>query len=262
MTMKKNILFVALMAALMCTSAQAQVVAEESAANNPDTVVNYQPIEVPGSFGYGLYAGAGYSAPTSGLNDNFGGNFLFQIGAVGTYDRFQLKTDVQFGQPGYRNSNILGAPDFDDLGHASQVNSSSSASFFAWSLQVGYKVYEKGRFAVTPNAGVYFTKYSWNVNNLSWEKNDDGEYEATVQTTQSAKLSNLGFIASVDVDYTFSTTKVKNPFTGNGDNQLKQSIRFTPFVAYAKYDKCSPSVKGAFVGITVNYLGLLHSLGF
>lgn len=259
----KNFFCAALMA-LASLTAMAQVVAEESAANNPDTLAasGYQPIAVPGSFGYGIYAGAGYSSPTSELRNNFGGNFLFQIGAVGTYNQFQLKTDVQFGQPGYRNSNIMGAPDFDNLGHPSQVNSTSSASFFAWSLQVGYKVYEKGRLAVTPNAGLYFSKYSWNVNNLEWEKNDDGEYEAKVLATQSAKLSNLGFIASVDVDYSFSTSKVKNPFTGNGDNQLRQSVRVTPFVAYSKYDKCNPTVKGAFVGITVNYLGLLHALGF
>lgn len=258
--MMKKIILAALMS-VITMSMVAQVVAEESEATNKQVLDNYK-FEQEGSFGYGLYAGAGYSVTTPSLNDNFGGNFLFQIGAVGTYDGFQLKTDVQFGQPGYRNDNIFGAPAYDEQGHPSQVNGNSSASFLGWSVQLGYKVYQGGRFAVTPNVGINYTKYSWNLDNLKWKKNDDGEYVAEVTSKESAKLTNLGFIGSIDIDYTFSSSKMKNPFTGDGDTRLRQSIRFTPFVAYAKYDKCNPSVKGAFVGITINYLGLLHSLGF
>ena len=73
------------------------------------------------------------------------------------------------------------------------------------------------------------------------KKNDDGEYVAEVTGKESAKLTNLGFIGSIDIDYTFSSSKIKNPFTGDGDTRLRQSIRFTPFVAYAKYDKCNLS---------------------
>lgn len=256
--MKKMILAAAM--AVMSMAAVAQVVAEETAASNAQVLEKYQ-ADGPSKFGYGVYVGGGYSVTTPSLNDNFGGNFLFQAGLVGTYDRFQLKTDVQFGQPGYRNPNIFNAP-LDEHGYPTQVNGSSSASFFAWSLQLGYKVYSSGAFAVTPNAGIYYTKYSWNLDNLKWTKNDQGEYTAEVTSNQSAKLTNLGFIASLDVDYTFSRTKMANPFTGDGDHQFKQSLRLSPFVAYAKYNKCDPAVKGAFVGITINYFGLLNALGF
>lgn len=254
-------ILLALMSIVSMGAAAQNVAAEETASTNKPAAENIQ-FEQESSFGYGLYGGVGYSSPVSELRDNFGGNFIFQIGAVGTYDRFQLKTDVQFGQPGYRNDNMFAAPAYDAQGHPSQVNGSSSASFLGWSVQVGYKVYENGRFSITPNVGINYTKYSWNLNNLKWTKNEDNDdYKAEVTGTESAKLTNLGFIASVDLDYTFSSTKVKNPFTGNGDDRLRQSVRITPFVAYAKYDKCSPSVKGAFVGVTINYFGLLHSLG-
>lgn len=129
LTTMKKIILAALMSVVTMSMA-AQVVAEESEATNKQVLDNYK-FEQEGSFGYGLYAGAGYSVTTPSLNDNFGGNFLFQIGAVGTYDGFQLKTDVQFGQPGYRNDNIFGAPAYDEQGHPSQVNGNSSASFWA-----------------------------------------------------------------------------------------------------------------------------------
>lgn len=254
---------IALLATLMCVAAQAQVVAEESADSKASAQVNYTPqYQSVADFGYGIYLGGGYSVTTPSLNDNFGGCFLFQVGAVGTYKGFQLKTDVQFGQPGYRNDNIFNTPAYDEQGHPAQVNGNSSASFFAWSLQLGYKVYSQGRFGVTPNVGLYYSKYSWNLENLKWEKNEEGEYVPEHIGTESAKLSSLGVIGSLDIDYTFSTTKMKNPFTGSGDNQFKQSIRFSPFVAYSKYDKCNPTVSGAFVGMTINYTGLLHALGF
>ena len=142
----KKIILAALMS-VITMSMVAQVVAEESEASNKQVLDNYK-FEQEGSFGYGLYAGAGYSVTTPSLNDNFGGNFLFQIGAVGTYDGFQLKTDVQFGQSGYRNDNIFGAPAYDEQGHPSQVNGNSSASFLGWSVQLGYKVNQGGRFTL------------------------------------------------------------------------------------------------------------------
>ncbi|MDO4512357.1 MAG: hypothetical protein Q4B68_11150 [Bacteroidales bacterium] len=261
--MKKMIL--GALIALASMTATAQVVAEETAATNAQVLEKYQP-QPESKLGYGIYVGGGYSVTAPSLNDNFGGCFLFQGGLVGTYGRFQLKTDLQFGQPSFRNDNIFNAPveTHDGKDYPSEVNGSSSASFFGWSVQLGYKVYSSGPFAVTPNAGIYYTKYSWNIDELKWKKNEedkDPAYICEVTGTRSAKLSNLGFIASVDIDYAFSTSKMKNPFTGDGDHQFRQSIRFTPFVAYAKYDKCNPAVKGAFVGITINYCGILHSLG-
>lgn len=258
---KTNKYALVLLAGFMSMAASAQVVAEESAATNASAKVDYTTTyESESAFGYGLYLGGGISSPTASLSDNFGNCFIFQVGAVGTYDILQLKTDVQFGQPGYRNENIFNAPAFDEQGHPAQVNGNSSASFFAWSVQIGAKVWQRGRFSITPNVGLYYTKYSWNLDNLKWNKNDEGEYEPERVNTESAKLSNLGVIGSIDFDYTFGTNKIKNPFTGNGANRFKQSIRICPFVAYSKYNKCDPKVSGAFVGVTINYMGLLHSL--
>ena len=213
---------------------------------------------------YGLYGGVGVISPVGDLSKNFKSGFAFQVGATVGYDKFRVKTELQFAQPSYKNSNIFSAPTetHDGKEYPTQVNGSSSASYFAWDVQVGYQVYQAGKLSITPNVGMYYSKYSWNLNNLTWSKNDQsGEWEGSVKSAQDAKLSNVGFIASVDIDYQLFSRITSTPFLGEGQKRFTSYVRISPFVAYAKY-KSVPQVKGCQLGITINYFGLLQSLGF
>ena len=214
----------------------------------------------PSDFSYGIYGGAGAAFPTAGVADNFKGSALFQIGLTGAYQNLRLKTDVAFGQPSFKNRNIFAR--YDDAGHPTQDNSNADASLLLWTVQTGYRVYHGHRLSVTPNVGFVMSRYGWDVNNLEWSKDKDGEDQFQVTSSEKVNCKNWNWMVSIDFDIRLHTTITDKPFLGNGSKRFTSSIRVTPFVAGVKHSKTVPPTRGCLVGATVSYLGLLQSLGF
>lgn len=212
------------------------------------------------NFTYGVYGGVGAAFPTGSVADNFKGSAVFQIGLTGAYQNFRLKTDVAYGQPSFKNRNIFDI--YDDKGFPAQDNAHADASLLLWSVQAGYKVYQGHRLSVTPNVGFVLSRYSWDVNNLEWSKDENDEDQFRVTGVDKAHFTHVSWIASIDFDIRLHTTITDKPFLGNGSKRFTSSIRITPFVAGLKHNKSVPSTKGCLVGATVSYLGLLQSLGF
>lgn len=202
----------------------------------------------------GVYGGLGGQFPTGSLSDDFKSAIEFRLGLTGGYDRWRMKTDVSYSQPSLKNSNIFGRyQTVDNQIFAAQGNSHADASRLGWSLQVGYNVFNEGRLAITPNVGLGYSRYSWDVDNLQWSL-QDGDYKYTVTGTDGVHVNDFSWIVSIDFDYRLHRT-VTGAF--GGDKFYSSSVRVTPYLTYAKYDKCNPTVKGCVLGITVNYLGLL-----
>lgn len=214
----------------------------------------------PSDFTYGVYGGVGAAFPTGSVADNFKGSAVFQIGLTGTYQNFRLKTDVAYGQPSFKNRNIFAA--YDDAGFPTQDNAHADASLLLWSVQAGYRIYQGHRLSVTPNMGFVLSRYSWDVNNLKWSKDENDEDQFQVTGVDKAHFTHTSWIASIDFDIRLHTTITDKPFLGNGSKRFTSSIRVTPFVAGIKHSKSVPSTRGCLVGATVSYLGLLQSLGF
>lgn len=225
-----------------------------------DTVMNVmKPAAVTSDFVYGVFGGVGGLFPASSISNDFKGHFLFQIGATGGYGNWRLKTEVQFGQPSFKNSNIFNK--HDAQGHPIQGNSHAYAGYLGWGVQLGYVVYRGHRLSITPNAGCYLSKYSWTIDNLEWSKNDKGEDQFQIMGNERAHVQHLSWIMSLDFDYRLHTTVTDRPFLGNGYKRFTSSVRLSPFLSYGKYDKTDPAIKGFLMGVTVNYMGLLQSLG-
>ena len=205
---------------------------------------------------YGFYGGVGYDLPTGALHDNFGGSVIFHVGLTGGYKKFRVKGEVAFGQPSYRNDNIFGVP-YDDENRPLQGNNSSNATHIMGSLQVGYTVLNYGRLSITPNVGVFYNRYKWDVANYSWDEDDDGNIIRNTTSVEKRNLSNINFIASVDFDINLSRRVTNTSLTGSSHRERwTSSIRITPWVANTKFTKCVPSVSGMHLGINVSYLGL------
>ena len=214
----------------------------------------------PSDFSYGVYGGVGAAFPTGSVADNFKGSALFQIGVTGAFQNFRLKTDVAYGQPSFKNRNIFAS--YDDNGLPAQDNAHADASLLLWSVQAGYRIYHGHRLSITPNVGFVMSRYSWDVNNLKWSKDENDEDQFQVTGVDKAHFSHTSWIASIDFDIRLHTTITDKPFLGNGSKRFTSSIRITPFVAWLKHSKSVPSTRGCLVGATISYLGLLQSLGF
>jgi hypothetical protein len=238
---------------LLCVCFLALAAMPTQAQNNDNNAT-------PSDFTYGVYGGVGAAFPTGSVADNFKGSAMFQIGLTGAYQNFRLKTDVAYGQPSFKNRNIFAS--YDDNGFPAQDNSHADASLLLWSVQAGYRIYHGHRLSVTPNVGFVMSRYSWDVNNLEWSKDDNNEDQFRVTGVDKARFSHTSWIASIDFDIRLHTTITDKPFLGNGSKRFTSSIRITPFVAGLKHSKSVPSTRGCLVGATVSYLGLLQSLGF
>lgn len=212
---------------------------------------------------YGFYGGVGYDLPTGSLHDNFGGSVIFHVGLTGGYKRFKVKGEVAFGQPSYRNDNIFGI-DFEDDEHPSQGNNSSNATHIMGSLQVGYTVLNYGRLSITPNVGVFYNRYNWDVANYSWKDkegswytDEEGREIPIITSVEKRNLNNINFIVSVDFDINLNHRVTNTSLTGSTHRERwTSSLRITPWLANTKFNKCVPSVSGMHVGINVSYLGL------
>lgn len=214
-------------------------------------------VAISSDFTYGVFAGVGGALPTGSLSDNFKGCVTFVGGLQGGYDQWRLKTAIQYGQPSIKGSNIFSKT--DAAGHATEGNAHADPTWLGWSLQLGYQLPVSNRLSVTPNVGVAYTRYNWDIDQLEWSKDEKGEDQYTVTGTRKAHLSHWGIIASVDFDVRLHTTVTNTPFIGSGYKRFTSSIRISPWVTYAKYESV-PSVKGCMIGVSVSYLGLLQSL--
>ncbi len=221
---------------------------------------NTDAIPATSDYDYGIYVGAGGVFPTSHTADYFKGCAVFQIGLTGGYERFRLKTDVHFGQPSFKQSNMWNAK--DEKGRDLLHNSNADASYLGWSAQVGYTVYDGDRLSVTPNVGCYYSKYRWDVDSLRWSTDEQGTEVYKKGSTRKVSKHYFGLIASVDFDILLHSTVTNTPFMGNGDKRFTSSLRISPFITYAKYSKETPVMKGCTFGFTVSYMGLLRSLNF
>lgn len=211
---------------------------------------------------YGVIAGVGYDYPTGSLRDNFGGSAMFHVGLTGGYKNLRLKAEVAFGQPSYRNDNIFNVPP-DSEGRPLQGNSSSHATHITVGVQLGYTVLNSGRLSITPNVGGFYDRYSWDVANYSWDKDDEGHDIRTTTSVEGRKLSNFSVMASVDFDINLNSRVSNTSLTGYGHRERwTSSLRITPWVAHSKFNKCDPKVSGMHVGISVSYLGLARLLSF
>ena len=206
----------------------------------------------------GFYAGMGSAFPTASLHDNFDGCITFNAGLTGGYQRWRLKADVAFGQPSFNRQNMFAA--YDSEGRDAQINATGNASFFGVGVQAGYTVVQRGRFSITPSAGILWSRYGWSVNNIKWSKNADDLDVFQITDAFDTSLSHVGWAASIDFDIKLHERYTSMPFNDSQQARYASCLRLTPWVAHASYNKCTPAVKGCFLGINVTYAGLLQSL--
>lgn len=199
-----------------------------------------------------VYGGLGYQSPLGKLHDNFGGAMMFQVGVTAGYKRLRGKLEVAYSQPSLRNKNIFNVPDsigLDGNRFPKQGNSNASATHLLGNFQLGYTVWRNEKLEITPNAGVHYNSYRWDVENYSWSKADSEVYTRHILNAERRTLTSWSWIASVDVDLKLST------HTTLGDMSSKSSwLRFTAWVSGSNFTKCDPSVKGCNIGLTANYM--------
>lgn len=207
----------------------------------------------------GFYAGVGAALPTASLHDNFDGCVTFAGGLTAGYQRWRLKADINYGQPSFNRMNMFGL--LDSEGRDAQVNAAANASLLGLGVQMGYQVWRQRRLAITPSAGIFWSRYKWDVNDIEWSKNPDGLDVFQVTNTSSTSLSHVGWIVSLDFDIKLHERYTSGAFLGMGDQaRYTSSLRLTPWVAHASYDRCTPAVKGCLIGLNVTYAGLLQAI--
>ena len=207
---------------------------------------------------FGFQAGVGGAFPSSSLRDNFDGGVIFTGGLSGSWRRVTMKVDVDYGQPSFNRQNIFDKR--DEQGRDAQLNAAASATQFGLNVQLGYSILRQQRLSITPATGFRWTRYSWNVNDIEWSKNDEGLDVFQAKNTSHATLSNLGWMASVAFDIRLHDRYIADAPLLGGQARYTSSLRLTPWVAHAAFSKCSPSVKGWFLGINLTYAGLLSGL--
>ncbi len=231
MTMKKTIAIVACIAMAMGMTAQMS------------------------RWSYGLQAGVAAHATTGTLNDNFKGAVGFTGGLTADRDRLRLKADVTYCQPSFKNPNMYGI--LDEQGRDAQINAAANASHIGTSLQVGYTVARMGAVSLTPCAGIYYSHYSWKLNDIEWKKDENQLDYYSITDNYNTTQGRLSWIASIDVDIRLhdAYTDLMGP-----QQRLRSSLRITPWVTHISHNAVVPSVKGMQLGISVAYSGLLSSL--
>lgn len=207
----------------------------------------------------GVQAGIGMTMSTGSLHDNFGNCATFSGGLTADYKRLRLKADVDYGQPSFRNNNIFDVR--DATGRDAQINSTACATQLGVGVQAGYAVIDRPGLRVTPCAGLYYSHYGWDVNNIEWDKDEHGEDVFKIKNKEGASLGNANWTASVDIDIKLHSA-ISQSLLGTGNMARTSSwLRITPWVAQTKHDACVPPVKGCLVGLTLRYSGMLQSLG-
>ena len=73
-------------------------------------------------------------------------------------------------------------------------------------------------------------------------------------------MKDLNWMAGIDFDIFLHPARSNDDFWFGRREQLSSSLRITPYVAHAVYNKENPAVKGYYVGFTVSYLGIARAL--
>jgi len=212
------------------------------------------------AWGYGFQIGVGGMVPTGSLADDIKACALFSGGLTGEWHNARLKADITYGQPSFKNDNPYAV--YDSQGRDAQLNGTASATLLAGGVQLGYTVWRMGKVAVTPCAGVFFNRLSWDLNDISWERDDSGIDQPVITNVSDTHHNSVGWMASVDIDVKVHSRFIDAPVSGEGSRRYTSSVRVTPFVAHASYSHLSPSVKGCLLGVTISYAGLVQMLGY
>ena len=206
-------------------------------------------------WGVGFQVGAGGIVPTGSLGDDLKGCALFTGGLNAEVNHLRIKADVAYGQPSFKNENPYNV--HDDIGRNLQLNATANPTLLGLGLQVGYTVWRQGRVSVTPMVGMNWNRLSWDLNDIKYETDEEGQERPVIDNVTGTHESSFGWLASVDIDVRLHGKLVDSPI---GDNQAHYTsmLRISPFVTYAKYDGLNPSVKGVCLGATVTYAGILR----
>lgn len=209
----------------------------------------------------GMQAGLGYMTTTGALHDNFGGGVEFTAGLTADYNNLRLKADVAYCQPGFNNVNMFNIKDSE--GRDAQINSKTNPTQLSLGIQAGYKVWHNRRFSITPAAGMFYSHYAWELDDIEWSKDDEGKDIFKVTDRHDVASGNVSWMASVDVDIKLHERVTTEPFFLNQRySRLSTYLRVTPWVAGGKMKKTVPSVSGMYAGVTVRLTGFMQSLGF
>lgn len=209
----------------------------------------------------GLQGGVGYMTTVGSINDYLGGGASFTAGVTADYKRLRLKADVSFCQPKINNRNPFGVK--DESGRDIQLSANSNASQTSLGLQLGYKVYDRGRISVTPSAGMFYTHFGYGLSDVEWKTDEHGVEYCIVTDSRDVAMNNTSWMASVDVDIRLGERNTTEPFFLNQRySRLSTFLRITPWVAGGKVKLVEPGVNGVYVGATVRLTGFMRSLGF
>ena len=208
--------------------------------------------------GVGFQVGVGGMVPTGSLADEFKGFALFTGGLNFDYNRLRFKIDLAYGQPSFKNDNPYAI--YDGQGRNAQLNATTNPSLFGVAMQLGYTVWRQGRVSITPAVGFTTSRLSWDLNQIKYEKDDEGQERPSIDNVTGAHENSLGWMASVDIDIKLHGKLVDYPVGDDGQAHYTSSVRISPFVTHAKYSHFDPSVKGCCVGVTLSYAGLLRAL--
>ena len=208
--------------------------------------------------GVGFQVGVGGMVPTGSLADDLKGCALFTGGINLDYNRLRFTIDLAYGQPSFKNENPYAIHDAQR--HNAQLNATANPTLFGVTFQLGYTVWRYGRISITPAVGLTTSRLSWDLNNIKYEKDDEGQERPMIDNVTGTHENNLGWTASVDIDIKLHSKLVDYPVGDNGQAHYTSSVHISPFVTHAKYNHFDPSVKGCCVGVTVSYAGLLRAL--
>lgn len=209
----------------------------------------------------GMQAGVGYVVTAGSLHDNFKGGVEFTAGLTADYSRVRLKADVSYCQPGFNNVNMWGL--LDENGRDKQINANTSATQLSLGVQLGYKVWQGRRVSVTPAAGMFYSRYSWGLADITWDKDEEGKEFFKVNEQHDIAMGNVSWMASVDVDVKLHERVTTEPFFLNQRySRLSTHLRISPWIAGGRLKDTAPSKKGVYAGITLRLTGFMQSLGF
>lgn len=209
---------------------------------------------VPNKFSSGAYIGTGGIFPLGNIDSAFSGSWTFVFGLQFGYDRLKLKSDLTFGQSQLENVNIFNKADQENFG--------SYSNYLGISVSLGYTVLNTSYFSITPHFGGYWSSYSWNVANIEWIADGNGGQKKRIKDTESVDVSNFNWYACIDFDYNFHrfVTTHSRIFPGKRE-QYTSTLRISPFIARARYNKTNPSLAGYQIGFTIAYVGIGRTLG-
>ena len=143
----------------------------------------------------------------------------------------------------------------DEQGRDLQLNTTASPGHLRVGVLLGYTLWQGGRCAVTPLAGMAWNRYKWEVNNIKWSTNDRGEEVFGITDTEDTRQSSVSWMAAVDVDVRLHSHLI--PDDKGHVRRYTSLLRVSPFVAGVRQRTTVPAAKGVLVGLTVSYCGLL-----